>query len=218
MCSEQLCSILLIILIFIIIDKLLRVKGNGNWGSHVPILATILNHTTGNILELGSGYYSTPIIHQYASKDRKILTIDSDCNWINKFKTLFNSSYHEFYCNNTFKHNLTINELLYHTSPHLIDSAYEDKYYSNSNFDVVFVDHSPGYRRHKDIIQMRKNSKIIIVHDTDDTIINRLVFGHEMQDLFKTFKYVFRSKNLKPQTTVLSDTFDVKKLLESYNF
>jgi len=205
MCSEQLCSILLIILIIIIINKLLRTNGNGNWGSHVPILATILNHTSGDILELGSGYYSTSIIHQYATENRKVLTIESDCEWIRKLQTLFTSPYHKFYCNNTFKQNLTINELLYRISPYLVDTAYEDKYYSNNKFDVVFVDHAPNYRRHKDIIQMRKNSNIIIVHDTDDTI-------------FKTFKYVFRSKNLKPQTTVLSDTFDVKKLLESYNF
>lgn len=190
---------------------------NGNWGSHIPVLVTILNHTNGNILEMGSGYYSTPIIHQYASDKRKILTVESDCKWLSMFKQ-FETSNHEFYCNNTFKYNLTLNELLYRISPNYIDLTYEDKNYSNKKFDVAFIDHAPSLRRYKDIMQLRKNVKIFIVHDTDDTILNRIVFGHELQDLFTTFKYIYKTKNIKPETTVVSDVYDVKKLLEYYNF
>ncbi len=196
-----------------------RVKTNGNWGSHIPILVTVLNHTNGDILELGSGYYSTPVIHQYASKDRNVITVESDGKWMAFFKDRFSTKNHTFHCTNTFKSNLYINEILYRLNPIEIDlTHYENNAYSNKKFDVAFIDHAPSYRRYKDIMQLRNNCKIIIVHDTDDTIINRIVFGHEMQDIFRTFKYVFRTNNIKPQTTVLSDVYDVKKLLEYYNF
>ena len=33
------------------------------WGSHLPVLIHLMNHTTGDVLELGTGLYSTPYLH-----------------------------------------------------------------------------------------------------------------------------------------------------------
>jgi hypothetical protein len=34
------------------------------WGSHVELLAAAAVSTTGDILELGTGFFSTPLLHQ----------------------------------------------------------------------------------------------------------------------------------------------------------
>jgi hypothetical protein len=209
--------VLIVFLCYIFWIEFLKPKQNGSWGSHTPILMTILNNTHGDILELGSGYYSTPLIHQYGSRDRRILTIDSDCKWLQKFRGLENT-FHAFTCTQTHHTNLTFTELFYKISPQRIDQAWTMSVPQDHRFGVAFIDHSPGYRRYKDILLLRKTCDILVVHDTDDVLVKRFVFGKKLQDVLNSFKYIYRTKHILPQTTVVSDKICVNAILSSYDF
>ena len=48
-------------------------------GSHLPILLRAMKATTGPVLELGAGIYSTPILHALCQiEGRKLVTYESD--------------------------------------------------------------------------------------------------------------------------------------------
>ena len=48
-------------------------------GSHIPILSRIIEISEGPILELGTGFNSTPVIHWLGNeKKRKVVSYESD--------------------------------------------------------------------------------------------------------------------------------------------
>ena len=66
-------------------------------GSHViPLLASLWT-SEGAILELGSSWYSTPMVHRISAvQDRSVLTADSLYAWLSLF-ICFSSAKHELY-------------------------------------------------------------------------------------------------------------------------
>ncbi len=50
------------------------------FATHIPVLLACLRHTTGPILEFGSGWFSTPIINAFAV-GRFARTIEADAKW-----------------------------------------------------------------------------------------------------------------------------------------
>ena len=113
------------------------------YGTHLPVLAYFVSKTTGPVLELGSGYYSTPILNLLC-KDRLLVTADSNKEWIRRFYSLrnYNHAFFEVDDWSKFDH---------------IDKPW----------DVAFVDHAPGERRVVDIERLKNNCKYILVHDSE---------------------------------------------------
>ena len=42
---------------------------NNNWGSHVRLLTAAALSTEGDILECGTGFFSTPLLHKIAEQE-----------------------------------------------------------------------------------------------------------------------------------------------------
>ena len=63
------------------------------YGSNsIPLTAAALL-TDGDLLELGMGLFSTPLLHEIAAdSDRNLVSIDTDPNWLKKFITYLNLS------------------------------------------------------------------------------------------------------------------------------
>ena len=60
-----------------------------------PLLTCAIN-TIGAILEMGSGDFSTPLLHAICSKEKRfILTTDTDKKWLNNFIDL-KTEWHDF--------------------------------------------------------------------------------------------------------------------------
>ena len=106
--------------------------------------------------------------------------VTADCNkeWVRKF-----------YCLQTNNH------LFYEVE------NWDDFTKFNDKWDVAFVDHSPGERRHFDILRLKSNCKWIVVHDTDQST-------YDYEQSFNMFKYRRDIKVLKPYTTIISDFED----------
>lgn len=70
---------------------------HSGWGSHVRLLTAAALSTQGDILELGTGFFSTPLLHQIVKEEggkRMIISTDTDSNWLPLFYNL-SSSFHQ---------------------------------------------------------------------------------------------------------------------------
>lgn len=59
------------------------------FGSHIKVLSAAAMSTSGDVLEMGTGYFSTPILHDIVSlQGRMLVSTDSDLNWLSLFSNL----------------------------------------------------------------------------------------------------------------------------------
>ena len=74
-------------------------KNNLVYGTHVRLLLLATMMTRGDILELGTGDYSTELLHDIIEEDNKkerrlLVSADSDPVWLNRF-THLSSPFHQ---------------------------------------------------------------------------------------------------------------------------
>ena len=153
----------------------LKIRTGKNWTSHMPVLMKLVRGTEGTILELGSGPYSTPILHWLCSyTGRKLITYENVPEYY-KFARQFQSKYH---------------------SIRFIDNWDEVPV---KKYSIVMIDHEPSERRVVDIERF-KDSDYLIVHDTEDKMDYLYGFS-KIYHLFKN-RLDFVSGN---RTSVLSN-------------
>lgn len=113
------------------------------WSTHIAPLVRMVSLTNGPVLELGCGYYSTPILHAMCL-ERRLVSAESDFEWMRKFESLA-SDLHEFH--------------------HILN--WKDTKIPDSVWDVAFVDHRPALQRKEEIARL-VNSHFVVVHDSED--------------------------------------------------
>jgi len=160
------------------------------WATHLPILAAFAARTQGPVLEMGTGYYSTPVLHGICHL-RRLVSIDNNGPFMQQFLDL-RSPFHEFH--------------------HVPDWNAWDGKLIETPWDVAFVDHAPGERRAIDIEKLRRWARFIVVHDTHPDAVKELGF----EPLFSSFRYRLDYTRLVPWTTVLSDKADPCRVLVDY--
>lgn len=149
-------------------------------GTHMAPLMTVVAHTTGPILELGCGDFSTPLLHAACSGSQRLLvTTENNKMWMNYFLDMANN-WHKF---------ILVNDW--------------NKIGNDTHWSVVFVDNAPGGQRIVDIARLRKNTDIFVAHDTEDVFYN-------YNSILPTFKYRYTYKRYPVTTTVVSDVIDVR--------
>lgn len=166
----------------------MRVSANHKQCStHNPMLLAVVPKTTGDVCELGSGFYSTPLLH-WLTQGRRFVTYENDPGYLHYAK--------KFQTNN-------------HRIKHM------EKVDFNKHWSVVFIDHSLRNRdgsragKHKDRgddVLRFKNADIFILHDSEDP-------KYRYEQLRDKFKYWYEWKESKPWTAVISNTVDVEKLI-----
>jgi len=146
---------------------------------------TVMAKTTGNVLELGTGVFSTPYLH-YACMlaNRKLVSIDNDRSW-QKWVDYYRSPTHEII---------------------FIDDW--DKAPIDKPWDVVLVDHSPSIRRKEDIKRLANFAKYIVIHDSTKTYYHTYAY-HEIYTLFKYRKVWDKDQR---RTDVLSNFISLENL------
>jgi hypothetical protein len=149
--------------------------------SHVPLLAQVIAHTQGPILELGCGHGSTPLIHALCEPTcRHVVSADDDPEWLGQFE-----------CYRQSWHDLT-----------LIPSKHHWKLLSwGSGWSVVFVDHGNAEQRNDSITQFsRGEADWVVVHDAT------LPYGepYHYERSFSLFAHRYIYTDYWPHTVVLS--------------
>ena len=156
-----------------------------NFTTHLPMLMKCVNATDGPIMELGGGYFSTPVLHWMChAVGRYLLTYDDDAVYFPFIKG-FRSRNHRV---------------------RLIDDW--NTIDTKTHWSVVLVDHTNSItQRVESILKLKDSADFIVVHDTEQR-----TFQKELDEINKNFKYVYQWKGCTPNTSVLSNFKDITKL------
>lgn len=112
------------------------------WSSWLPAVGFALARSTGPVLEIGIGHFSTPFLHEYCKgADRLLISVESSKEWIESFNSkYFDVNYHLFLAD--------WNEL------------------DDRKFGAVFIDNSPGgSARSNPFKAFLPQADFIVVHD-----------------------------------------------------
>lgn len=153
--------------------------------THFPALLRVLELTDGAVLELGSGLFSTPLLHWVCfEKRRKLVTCEGYKHYL-EFAEKFQTPWHEV-------------RFADPTKPLKIPGK----------FSVVFVDHSPKRPRTRgDDAILYKDAEYVVLHDAGKE--SNPKYGYEAA--YKHFKYRFDWEGAYPHTTVLSNTKNLSR-------
>lgn len=159
------------------------------YSSHLPVLMEAMNRTTGDVLELGPGFFSTPVLHWMCKKQgRNLLTIENNYKWHYMCR--------QYYMTDLHKH-------LWFRNWDDADSAIRKEW------GLVLIDHSPSERRVVEIEKLANLTQVIVIHDSDA----RKDREYHYSTIYPLFKYRFDFTEVEPATTVLSNYLDLKEFL-----
>ena len=164
-----------------------RVNASAYYGTHLPALMTCIGKTTGPVLELGVGLFSTPYLH-YACMlaGRELVSYETDANWA-KFFTEYGypCDTHDF---------------------RIVDNW--DAADLSGPWDVALVDQSPDDSRVPAILRLRDTAKYVVVHDAD----SKFDGIYHLSTVYPHFKYRKLWDIEYRKTVVLSNLVDLGNL------
>lgn len=155
-------------------------------GTHLPLLVAAVARTTGDVLELGCGNYSTLVLHELCKAlNRRLWTYDSDPAWLDQFMHLASDGHQLF----------------------PVDKDHWDSAAIHRPWGCAFVDHAGpdsgrGERRIVEIGRLAKWADAIVVHDTEEA-------GYGYEPTLARFTYRMDYKIVRPWTSVVSNRMDV---------
>ena len=118
------------------------------YATHQRLLVKYMMQTTGPVIELGAGNYSTPILHEIAAaQGRPLTTVDNNPEWLNRFKVFESAG-----------HTLTLLP------------SWDD--FQPESYGLAFVDHAdpPGHQRWIQVEKLLPVAGVIVIHDTEDDL------------------------------------------------
>lgn len=161
------------------------VDNNVKQGTHIPVLVSVFEKTEGDVLELGSGFFSTQILRWLCQMaGRKLISYESSNFWHMK---------------------ATKNPVPFHTVIKVEKSW--DEAEIEKHWGMVLVDHSPDERRWREIERLANYAEYIIIHDSNLSEFKH--YGYEK--IWRLFKYRYDYKKLNPNTTIVSNFHDLSE-------
>ena len=157
---------------------------SGNYGTHLPALIKAMDKTTGDVLELGMGVFSTPYLHyQCILSNRKLVSYENFKPWIQFFID------YRYECPN---HEINF-----------IDKYADAKI--DKPWDVVLIDQTPDSSRREEVRRLANLAKYIVIHDSNGR--NEKIYHYS--EIYPLFKYGFNFDKADHQTAVLSNFYPV---------
>ena len=156
--------------------------------SHMAILIKVMEISQGDVLELGTGFFSTPLLHWLCNEQkRKLFSCESDPRFIEVAKNFITGSH----------------------SVQQVDN-WDELDLESKHWGVVFIDHAPGKRRHVELERMAQHADYVVVHDAEA----KSDWHYNFTKGFPLYKYRYDYKNAYPETSVLSNFKDLKELCD----
>lgn len=127
-------------------DESVTAPAREKWESWKPALAACLAVTKGPVLEIGVGHYSTHWLHDVClASGRTLVSFEEDPEWYEAVSGLKTEGHSIF--------NDTYDKLMY------------ERQHAEETWSVVFMDHSPGPRRGRDLLLFLGNAEYVVIHD-----------------------------------------------------
>ena len=161
-----------------------RINISGRYGTHLPCLIQAMEITTGDVLELGMGVFSTPFLHYKCMiEGRTLYSYENFESWMNFFV-----------------------KYEYRNKNHQINLV--DKYANapiNKEWGLVLLDQTPDDSRAEEAKRLAKKAQIIVIHDSNEKNTQ-----YNYKDIYPLFKY--RSDWIidRNHATVLSNFINLK--------
>jgi hypothetical protein len=152
--------------------------------THIMLLMRVFDLSEGDVLEVGTGYFSTLLLHWLSSiTHRHVYSYESKEYWYERAKKYESKYHHIVLCKDW-------------------DSADFDK----KHWGMVFIDHGPNSRRAVDIPRFANIADYIVIHDTqpDQKHVN-LPQDYHYERVWPLFKYRYDYKKVLPWTSVVSN-------------
>ena len=153
--------------------------------THIPLLVRVFDKSEGDVLEIGTGYFSTLLLHWLATiSERQVHSYESSTHWYNRNKKSETAFHHIHLCT---------------------DWASAD--FDQKHWGMVFIDHAPEARRSVEIARLANLADYIVIHDTD--LSDR---KYRYSTIWHLFKYRYDYTKLWPSTTVVSNFKDLSDI------
>ena len=150
--------------------------------THIPVLIKAVHMSTGPILELGSGPFSTALLHSLAiDMDRELITYENGRSYYERYSNMQGGNHKVFFVDDWDK----------------LDISYK-------HWGVALVDHSPDTRRRIEIKKLANCADYIVAHDSDEKNDEKY---HKYSEIYPLFKYHYDYKKQVPNTVVLSNKY-----------
>lgn len=116
-----------------------------DWATHLPVIIKTLDRAKPEkLLELGSGDFSSVLLHEYVTgTKRQLISLEHDEPWLNSLKWLQNVN---------------------HDLKHVTEWNYEPW---KGPWDFVFIDQAPEPDRIPALEYFSDKSKVVILHDNN---------------------------------------------------
>ena len=155
--------------------------------SHVPLLTRVFTLSKGDVLEVGSGYFSTLILKWLAElSHRNIYSYENREYWFKRAKRNESKYLKVYYC--------------------------PDQDYSSAPLDrkwgMIFVDCWPNGKRIEVIKRLANQADYIVIHDTNETGDK----DYHYSQIWPLFKYRHDFNLFYPPTTVVSNFKTLKNI------
>lgn len=178
------------------------------YSTHQALLVAAMGKTSGMILEIGGGWYSTPLVNALATtQKRRAITVETS-DYVYQHLKFLNNEYHLVQIMPGFD---------FDDKGHLIRDGKSRQHYDelhqrflndlcsshgvspDSRVSVAFVDHKPGSLRHKAVDFLADKADYVIVHDAEH------VDHYHYEPTFSSFRYRFNFVLHVPNTVLLSN-------------
>lgn len=165
----------------------MRLRKSPMWSSHLPVLIPLLQQTTGPVVELGCGFFSTPVIHWLcATMGRALFTYEGNEDWYEQLSGFHRGKHRVRFVDNWDDIDLT------------------------PEWGLAFVDHAPAERRYEDILRLT-HAQFVIAHDAGNTASD---YGYDKIST-DDFQHIYRYTGAFPRTAILSNFHDPREFLGS---
>ena len=162
-----------------------KLKGMIRMATHVPLLVTIFERSDGDVLEMGTGYFSTLMFRWLCEMhDRTLYSFESNKRWydraMRKPKPFWELTYVENW-----------------------DDADIER-----SWGMAFIDHAPSRRRHIDVARLADYADYIVMHDTEPESDK----SNKYSEIWDLFEYRHDYTKCLPWTSVVSNFYDLSDL------
>ena len=160
-----------------------NIKFGKAYTTYMGVLIKVLITSRGDVLELGAGPISTPLLH-WVCKDmnRSLTSFENDLEFFNLAR----------------QYQSNIHRIRFVTNWNEVDTK--------THRGLVFIDHAPPIRRSIDTIRFKDSADYIVIHDTDQ----EKHYGFDK--VWPHFKYIYTWKESRPWVSVVSNFKDLSKL------
>lgn len=153
--------------------------------THIPLLVRAFEVSEGDVLEMGTGYFSTLILRWLCEMSgRTLYSYEGSKYWYDRIMQKPKPFHKVFYV------------------PNFDDADIEH------DWGLVFIDHGPNERRQKEIKRLAPYADYMVIHDTQPEK-SFSVKGYHYENIWPLFKYRFDYTKYMPWSSVVSNKKDL---------